>query len=253
MLAPELKGKPRIVYEFDMPDVMSGYHYPAMVRTFRSVGAQFAAMFSYDMLATAPTNLGWQTHCLNMVYTPQKAASAIIASQVMRRIPRMTPVGDYPGNTRFGDFRVSYEKNLSELVSDDLFYYSNNTSSHPPDARKLRRIVGFGSSPVVHYEGAGLYFLDRLADGAWRLEVYPDSLKVDDPFARTKPDRPVFRLIRRTWPMSVDLPDLGESFKVESLDAGNQFVTTCAGRNFTIRPGCVPPHQPGSDSPLRAS
>ncbi len=237
MLAPELEGRPRIVYEYDMPDVMSGYHYPAMVRTFRSVGAQFAAMFSYDMLATAPTNLGWQTHCLNMVYTPQKAASAIIASQVMRRIPRMAPVGAYPGNTRFGDFRVSYEENLSELVSEDLYYYSNNTASCPPEPGKLRRIVGFGSSPVVHYEGNGLYFLDKLADGAWRLEVYPDSLQVDDPFAPVRPDRTVFRLIRRTWPMSIDLPDLGESFKIEPLDDGNRFVTAAAGRNFTIKPG----------------
>jgi hypothetical protein len=237
MLAPELQGRPRIVYEYDMPDVMSGYHYPAMVRTFRSVGAQFAAMFSYDMLATAPTNLGWQTHCLNMVYTPQKAASAIIASQVMRRIPRMTPVGAYPGNMRFGDFRVSYEENLSELVSADLFYYSNNTASRPPTPEKLRRIVGFGSSPVVHYEGTGLYFLDRLGDGAWRLEVYPDSLQVDDPFAPVRADRPVFRLIRRTWPMSIDLPDLGDSFKIEALDDGNGFVTASAGRSFAIRPG----------------
>ncbi|HYX06282.1 MAG TPA: hypothetical protein VE912_06070 [Bacteroidales bacterium] len=64
---PAVKNKPRIVYEFDMPDVMSGYHYPAMVRTFRTFGVQFAAMFSYDMLKTAPWNLGWQTHCLNLV------------------------------------------------------------------------------------------------------------------------------------------------------------------------------------------
>ncbi|HZZ17902.1 MAG TPA: hypothetical protein VFE25_00960, partial [Opitutaceae bacterium] len=161
MMAPELLPRPRLVYEYDLPDVMSGYHYPAMVRTFRSVGAQSATMFSYDMLATAPYNLGWQTHCLNMVYTPQKAAAAIIASQVMRRIPRYAPVGAYPANTRFGDFRVSYEENLAELVSNDLFYYSNDTASRPPSFSKLRRVVGFGSSPVVRYEGQGLYFLDK--------------------------------------------------------------------------------------------
>jgi hypothetical protein len=237
MLAPDLAKRPRVVYEYDMPDVMSGYHYPAMVRTFRSVGAQSAAMFSYDMLATAPYNLGWQTHCLNMVYTPQKAASAIIASQVMRRIPRMTPVGTYPQNTRFGDFRVSYEENLSELVSDDLFYYSNNTSSRPPAPGKLRRIVGFGSSSAVRYEGVGLYFLDKIEDGAWRLEVYPDSLQIDDPFAPTRTDRLVFQLISRTWPMSVDLPDLGGSFKVEPLNEGNSYATHAEGSTFAIRPG----------------
>jgi hypothetical protein len=237
MLAPELAGRPRVVYEYDMPDVMSGYHYPAIVRTFRSVGAQSAAMFSYDMLATAPYNLGWQTHCLNLVYTPQKAASAIIASQVMRRIPRMQPVVPYPENTRFGDFRVSYEENLSELVSTDLYYYSNNTGSRPPAPEKLRRIVGFGSSPVVHYEGVGLYFLDRIDDGLWRLEVYPDSLQVDDPFAPTRTDRLVFRLISRSWPMTVDLPDLGGSFTVGPLNAGNTYAAQASKGTFNIRPG----------------
>ena len=237
MLAPELTGRPRVVYEYDMPDVMSGYHYPAMVRTFRSVGAQSAAMFSYDMLATAPYNLGWQTHCLNMVYTPQKAASAIIAGQVMRRIPRMQPVGPYPQNTRFGDFRVSYEENLSELVSSDLFYYSNNTASRPPAPSKLRRIVGFGSSPVVRYEGAGLYFLDRIDDGAWRLEVYPDSIQIDDPFAPTRTDRLVFQLISRAWPMTIALPRLGGEFRVEPLDKGNTYSAVAKAGAFDARPG----------------
>ena len=45
-----LRGLPRIVYEFDSPDLRTGYMYPAMARTFRSVGTQFAAMFAYDML-----------------------------------------------------------------------------------------------------------------------------------------------------------------------------------------------------------
>ncbi len=237
MPGPELSKRPKLVYEYDMADVMSGYHYPAMVRAFRSVGAQSAAMFSYDMLATAPYNLGWQTHCLNMVYTPQKAASAIIASQVMRRIPRMQPVGAYPGNTRFGDFKVSYEENLSELVSSDLFYYSNNTHSSPPEPAKLRRIVGFGSSPLVQYEGAGLYFLDKIEDGVWRLEVYPDALQIDDPFAPTSVHRLVFDLIARTWPMTIKLPDLGDTFTVEPLDDGNTFAPRTDGSSFGVRPG----------------
>jgi hypothetical protein len=237
MLAPEVAGRPRVVYEYDLPDVMSGYHYPAMVRTFRSVGAQSATMFSYDMLATAPYNLGWQTHCLNLVYTPQKAASAIIASQVMRRIPRYQPVGSYPTNTRFGDFHVSYEENLSELVSPDLFYYSNNTQSRPPEPGKLRRVVGFGSSPVVRYEGAGIYFLDRIREGVWRLEVYPDALQIDDPFARPSKDRLVFRLISRAWPMGIDLPGLGGDFTVTGLNTGNGVATCARDHAFSVQPG----------------
>ncbi|HMI36844.1 MAG TPA: hypothetical protein VK505_04390, partial [Steroidobacteraceae bacterium] len=42
MLRPELAGRPRLVYEFDQADLVSGYLYPAMARTFRAVGAQLA-------------------------------------------------------------------------------------------------------------------------------------------------------------------------------------------------------------------
>src|SRR5258708_39947709 len=108
MLQADLKGKPRIVYEFDQADLLTGTMYPAMARTFRTVGAQFATMFAYDMLRTAPFNLGWQTHFLNLVHTPRKAISAAIAAEALRRLPRMQDYGRYPDNLRFGDFRLSY-------------------------------------------------------------------------------------------------------------------------------------------------
>src|SRR2546430_10487930 len=38
MLRPELARMPRIVYEFDSPDLRTGYMNPAMARTFRAVG-----------------------------------------------------------------------------------------------------------------------------------------------------------------------------------------------------------------------
>ena len=34
--------------------------------------------------------------------------SAVIAAEAMRRLPRMRKFGSYPGNLRFGDFRVSF-------------------------------------------------------------------------------------------------------------------------------------------------
>ena len=101
MLIPELKGKPRIVYEFDQADLNTGYLYPAMARTYRAVGAQFATMFAYDMLRTAPFNLGWQTHYLNLVHTPKKAVSAVIAAEAMRRLPRFRSYGRISSKSRF--------------------------------------------------------------------------------------------------------------------------------------------------------
>ncbi|MEK7239569.1 MAG: hypothetical protein AAB224_03215 [Gemmatimonadota bacterium] len=236
MRHPALVGKPRIVYEFDSPDLRTGYMYPAMARAFRAVGTQFAAMFAYDMLATASRNLGWQTHYLNMVYTPRKAMSAIIAGEALRRLPRASSDAAYPANTRFGDFRVSYEENLGELVADDAYMNAGATRTAPLHAERLRRVAGYGSSPVVGYEGEGIYFLDKVRDGVWRLEVHADAVPVRDPFEMPSADKIVTRAIERSWPMRITLPDLGAAFTVTTLAGGSGGGTASAGE-FLVRPG----------------
>lgn len=182
MLYPDLRGKAKIVYEFDATDMASGFMFPAMAREFRRGGIQFAAIFSYDMLRTAPMNLGWQTHFFNMVFTPSKAVSSMIAAEVMRRIPRGKHFGYYPDNRTFDDFRVSYDEQLSELNSGDMFYYSNTTFTRPKNLAALKHIAGVGSSPVVRYSGTGIYFLDKQDDNTWQLEIYPDIMDIDDPY-----------------------------------------------------------------------
>ena len=236
MLRPELARLPRIVYEFDAPDTREATMYPAMARTFRAVGTQFAAMFSYDMLGTASRNLGWQTHYLNLVYTPKKAMASIISAEVMRRLPRMKNYGTYPANTRFGDFRISHEEDLSELAARDAFLHAGSTATAPPAPESLRRVAGVGSSPVVRYEGTGIYFLDRVRPGVWRLEVYPDVVPVRDPFEPPSPEKIVTRAISRRWPMTVMLPDLGGEFRVQQVAGGNVQVSAEDGR-FTVEPG----------------
>jgi hypothetical protein len=237
MARPELARLPRIVYEFDSPDLRNATMYPAMARTFRQVGTQFAAMFAYDMLRTASRNLGWQTHYLNLIYTPRKAMSAVIAAEAMRRLPRMRGYGPYPRNLRFGDFRVSPEEDLAELVARDAFIYAGSTRSRPPDPGSLRRVAGYGSSPVVSYEGEGVYFLDRVRTGLWRLEVYPDAVPIRDPFEPPSPAKIVTRAISRPWPMTVTLPDLGASFTVQPLHAGSPHAGRAGRGRFTVTPG----------------
>jgi hypothetical protein len=248
MLRPEIARLPRIVYEFDSPDLRTGTMYPAMARTMRSVGTQFAAMFAYDMLGTASRNLGWQTHYLNLVYTPRKAMSAIIAGEAMRRLPRMRAYGPYPQNTRFGDFHVSAEEDLGELVAADAFLYAGSTRATPPDPAALRRIAGYGSSSTVTYDGEGVYFLDKVRAGVWRLEVYPDAVPVRDPFEMPSPGKIVTRAISRAWPMTVTLPDLGGSFAIQRVVAPAAAApqpaapalsspTQAAAGRFTVTPG----------------
>ena len=237
MRRKELARMPRIVYEFDAPDLREGTMYPAMARTFRAVGTQFAAMFAYDMLRTASRNLGWQTHYLNLVYTPRKAMSAVIAAEVMRRLPRMRTYGRYPGNTRFGDFRISPENNLSELVAADAFLYAGSTQSKPGDPATLRRIAGYGSSPIVSYQGEGTYFLDQVRPGLWRLEVYPDAVPVRDPFEPPGADKIVTRVIHRAWPMTIDLPDLSDSFSLQPLAGESRRAARAVRGRVMVTPG----------------
>jgi hypothetical protein len=240
MLRPELTGRPRIVYEFDQADLLSGYLYPAMARTFRSVGAQFATLFAYDMLRTAPYNLGWQTHYVNLVHTPRKAVSAVIASEALQRLPRFQSYGRYPDDRNFGDFRVDYESDTSELNAPDAFMNAGPTASTARDPKSLRRIVGVGSSGTVAYEGTGAYFLDKVREGVWRLEVYPDEVLVRDPFEQPRPDKVVSRLLYRAWPITVHLPDLGVQFYASPINVPQHrdAATRRADKaSFAVEPG----------------
>ena len=225
MRMAELAGMPKLVYEFDSADQLTGTMYPAMAREFARHGVHLAAMFAYDMLLTSSRNLGWQTHHLNMVYTPKKAMSAIIAAEVMRRIPRGADFGGYPQQNRFGDFEIFPEQDLTVMNAEDAFMYTGDTDVAPRSPATLTRIAGVGSSPVVEYEGEGIYFLDRIRDGVWRLEVYPDAVPVDDPFEMQRADKIVTRAIYRSWPMRIALPDLGARFQVTPL-----ISLTVAGR-----------------------
>lgn len=238
MLDSRVANKPRIVYEFDQGDLNTGYLFPAMARTMRSVGTQFAAIFAYDLLETAPYNLSWQTHFINLVHTPRQAISGVIASEVMDRLS-VEQARALPDASRFGDFWVDYPTDASGLAAADAYMNAGDTDVAPKAGRGLKRVVGVGSSPVVSYEGTGAYFLDKLADGVWRLEVYPDQILVSDPFAQPRPDKVVSRLYSRAWPMSVSLPDLGPAFDVGAVNVPGHGGGPAAAEQgiFTVRPG----------------
>lgn len=234
---PSLAGKPRIIYEFDAADVPGSYMYPAMARSFREARVQIATQFQYDCLPLAPYNLCWRTHFLNLVYTPAKALSLAIAAEVFRRVPGGASLGDYPASCRFGDFRVSYEEDLSEFVGAQAFMYSNDTDTVPRQTSKLARVWGCGSSPVVRYDGTGAYFLDRVRPGLWRLELYPDAVWVADPYGAPSLGREVSRLIWTAHDMAVRLPDLGADFSVVRIAPEQGKRVRAMGRSFSASPG----------------
>ena len=234
---PAFRKRALMVYEFDAGDVMQPVMYPAMARTYRTAGFQWATQFAYDPLYTAYGNTEYQTHYLNLVYTPAKAISLLIASKVFHRVPLRKSYGSYPSDTLFDDFRLSYYHQLSEMNSGEEFYYTGNTTSDPKNIHTLVHVAGTGSSAVVTYEGTGAYFLDKRADGQWRLEVYPDAIPVSDPFERASPEKEVVKIIHRENRMRIHLPDLGNSFLIRPANEGNSYSTTSDEGMFYIRPG----------------
>lgn len=236
----EFNKKARMIYEFDPADIMYSYMYPAMVRTFRTAGFQWITQFAYDPIDLAFANTEYQTHFLNLAYTPNKAISMKIAAEAARSLKRGESYGSYPQDTIFGNgFRVSYAEDLSELNNGEKFYYSNQTNTPPKDASKLVSIAGCGSSPIVDYEGTGAYFIDCLESGVWRLEVMPDAVVVNDPFAKPSLKKEVVSIIYGTWDMALRIPDLGKVFTLTALDKKNdrKEETVTNGVICDLRPG----------------
>ncbi|WP_052695400.1 hypothetical protein [Hymenobacter sp. AT01-02] len=234
---PRFTRKPHLVYEFESGDILQPLMYPVMARSFRSAGFQWATQFAYDPLALAFANTEYQTHYLNLAYTPAKALSLLIAGRVFRQTSRGQQFPAYPQDSSFNNVRVSYRNGLSELNTTEEFLYTGSTTTTPRKPASLQRIAGTGSSAVATYEGTGAYFLDRLAAGVWRLEVMPDVVALHDPFATTSLRQPVTRIVWNTQPLRLALPGLGTDYTVRGLNEGNTFQGQATNGTVRLQPG----------------
>lgn len=235
---PRFSNMSKVVYEFSPADVARSSHlYPVMARSFREAGMQFAAQFAYDPMHMAYANTDYASHYLNLPFAPRNSMGMMIASEAFHRIPLGKSYGHYPDNMTFDVFRVSYEDDLAEMVTDKKLLYTNHTGTSPPRPERLEQVAGTGISPIVSYEGTGAYFLDRLEAGVWRLEVMPDAVWVNDPFGPPSLDKEVSVVLWREWPITIDLPDLGDDFSITGLNDGNQVEIIADGKHFPVRPG----------------
>jgi len=233
----EENGLAKLVYEFDAADVMKSYLYPAMARSFRQAGIQIGTHFAYDPTFMAPYNTEYDTHYMNLAYTPSKALALMISGEIFHELPMNEDLGKYPANLNFGNFRISYEKDLAEMNSEEKFIYTNTTESQPKNLKKLKQIAGVGSSPVVKYEGKGAYFLDKLEKGVWRLELMPDAILVKNPFGNNRLDKTLAVINHADWEMKVTLPDLGADFSINGLNSGNEVSKNATENGFSVKPG----------------
>lgn len=227
----------KLVYEFDAADVMKSYMYPAMARSFREAGIQIATHFAWDPTYMAHANTEYNTHYMNLAYTPSKALALMISGKIFHELPMNKEQGTYPQNLKFDDFEISYEDDLAVYNAEEEFIYTNANSIQPKDPSKLNKIAGVGSSELVNYEGSGAYFLDKIEKGVWRLEVMPDAIMVENPFGKNSLEKKVAVINWENWEMTLNLPGLKENFSIETLNEGNDFEAKATGNSFRIEPG----------------
>jgi hypothetical protein len=231
-------GSARIVYEFDAADMTSTYMYPAMARSFRTAGMQLATHFSYDPTFLAPYNTEYNTHYMNLLYAPRKALSLMICAEVFRQIPLYSDYGHYPDNTSFGNFKISYEDDLAEMVTDEKFIYTHHTKTKPANLEALTLIAGWGNSPLIEYEGTGAYFLDKLGDGVWRVEIMPDAIQLGNLFGRNSLDKVLAGLQYSRRKMKFNLPGFEHGFAIESVDWRDSILYRETRETFVeLKPG----------------
>ncbi len=229
-------GGAKLVYEFDAADVGGSYVYPALARSFRTAGIQIATHFSYDPTFLAPYNTEYNTHYMNLIYTPQKALALKISSEIFHEVGMYEDFGTYPENTSFGNTFVDYKSDLALYDSGDKYFYTNSTSITPKSAESLNHIAGFGQSPVVDYSGQGAYFLDQIEPGVWRLEVLPDAAWVENPFGRNSSNQVIGTVQHNVQTMTLNIDDLGLNFSLIDLNGDGNF-NQIEGGYFDISPG----------------
>jgi len=166
--------KAKLVYEYETFFNQSSYLYPAMARVFRALGVQIANMWTYSLTPAAERMAG--SHHLNLLCTPQKAASFAIAGEVMAETPRYAPLGWLrDDNLAFGSCAVSFTNNLSVWRSADTYMQSRASALEPgaPGA-SVRHVLACGRSPYADYDGMGLYTIE-VGDDAVEVEIGPDA------------------------------------------------------------------------------
>lgn len=233
-----LNSKASVIYEFDATGTYtSAYLYPGMSKKFRNMGAQIACQFQYDSKVNAAYNVDWVTHYLNYYYTPEKTVSFIIAGQAFQNIPRGTSYDfDSEDELVFGDFAVSYSKNISIMSTKNKLYHSAAITDYMPLKLpvKLDEIIGVGSSPFVKYEGTGMYTLN-IKGSKIEININPDAVKIYNcmnPMTSSF-DKKTVDLEYNTHTMTLNIP----GFEKFSVKDGDNKTVKAEGKSFSVTPG----------------
>ena len=89
----------------------------------------------------------------------------------------------------------------------------------------------------MRYDGTGAYFLDKLEDGAWLLEVFPDAAVTDNLFGRNRTDLPRSTILPNARLIQVNLPGLTDFVALQVDELSRPPVPVVNRSGFTVTPG----------------
>jgi hypothetical protein len=185
-LTPAFMKKAKVVYEFETFYNQSAYLYPAMADFFRSMGVQMAAMWTYCFPSYSQYQGG--SHFLSLTCTPQKTASFIVAGEIFRSTPLYLKYNTAsPLEKIDSKYAFSYKNNLGVFSSAEKYFYSGDVMEWNPLApqQSVKEINGYGNSPLVKYDGTGIYSL-KISDKMISITIQPDATWLIEPWLQPK-------------------------------------------------------------------
>lgn len=250
----KLKNKAKIIYEFEDAKNLNSALFPAFARLFRRYNVQIAAYFLYVPAPIAEYNTGWVRYLLNFLYTPRKTIGFMIAREAFHNIRRSERFSCPEDNQRFGHFAVSFAADLALMNADETYMHSNAISSDmfsefQKPLSRVGKIVGYGNSPLVRYEGRGIYVI-RIEDDNMEVEVFPDAVMLTSDPWHTDPYRtwcqhrymdirntaPIARLEAKNHKMRIRVPGWGAA-RAWSIENGVEREIPCADMTIEVTPG----------------
>lgn len=250
----KLKSKAKIIYEFEDAKNLNSTLFPAFARLFRRYNIQIATYFPYDPAPIAEYNTGWVRYLMNFLYTPRKTIGFMIAREVFHSIKRGERFSYPEDNQQFGKFALSFSADLSLMNTGEIYIYSNTIPSDifaelQKPSSCIKQIIGYGSSPLIQYEGLGLYIIEIKGD-TMEMEIFPDTIMLTDDPWHTVPYRvwcqhrymdirntkPIAKLEEKSHKMRVVLPGW-ESVRAWSIEDGTKREIASEDMTIEVKPG----------------
>ena len=166
--------KAKVVYEFETFYNQSKYLYPAQVDFFRAMGVQTASMWHYSMPRYAPYRNG--SHHLSLTSTPGKAAGYTVAGELFKSLPLYHKYDTISPTEKLTDnYMYSYNKDISAYSSKEIYVHAGDMVGEKilEPKKGVKKIIGFGDSSLVSYDGNGMYSLD-ISEEELNIEIQPN-------------------------------------------------------------------------------